>query len=41
MEELSQEYMMVEQSLESLLKQQQQAKKMEQPSPCGPICALR
>jgi hypothetical protein len=33
--EIIQEHIVVEQSLEYVLKQQQRAKKMEQPSPCG------
>jgi hypothetical protein len=40
MEKLIQAHMVVEQSLESFLKQQQRAKKKQQPSPCGPIRAL-
>jgi hypothetical protein len=38
-EELIQEHMVVEQSLESVLKQQR-AKKIQQPSPRGHVCAL-
>jgi hypothetical protein len=41
MEELIQEHMVVEKSLESVLKQQQRAKNTQQPSPHGPVHALR